>query len=60
LRRGPRAGGVPWPSSALRSAAGFAVFRDGQTGRGIEEGGIGAAISRLLLGGALSFPAAFG
>jgi hypothetical protein len=40
--------------------AGFAVFWDGQTGRVVEEGGIGAALSVILLASAVAFPNAFG
>jgi hypothetical protein len=37
----------------------FAVFWDGQTGRLVEEGAIGAAISLVLIAGAIVFPNAF-
>jgi hypothetical protein len=45
---------------AALGLAGFAVFWDGQTGRVVEEGGIGAAISLILLVSAIAFPSAFG
>jgi hypothetical protein len=35
------------------------VFWDGRTGRVVEEGGIGAAISLAQLLGALAYPTAF-
>ena len=37
----------------------FAVFWDGQTGLLLEEGGLGALISLLVLVGAVAFPAVF-
>ena len=40
--------------------AAFAVFWDGQIQRMVEQGAIGAALSLLLLGGAIAFPKAFG
>jgi hypothetical protein len=46
-------------SGAALGIAGFAVFWDGQTGRVAEEGGIGAAISLLLLVSAIGLPSAF-
>ncbi len=53
-----------WRAPAIVGAAlglaGFAVFWDGQTRRVVEEGGIGAAISLLLLVGAIAVPDAFG
>jgi hypothetical protein len=53
-----------WPPLAIIGAAlglaGFAVFWDGQPGRVVEEGGIGAALSLFLLVSALAFPGAFG
>jgi hypothetical protein len=39
--------------------AGFAVFWDGQAQRVVEEGGIGAAISLMLLVSAVAFPGVF-
>jgi hypothetical protein len=45
---------------AALGLAGFAVFWDGQAGRVVEEGGIGAAISLVLLAVALALPGAFG
>ena len=40
--------------------AGFALFWDGQAQRVVEEGGIGAAISLILLVSAIALPNAFG
>jgi hypothetical protein len=59
----PLAPGWWAPLSIVGSAlgmAGFAVFWDGQTGRVVEEGGIGAALSVILLASAVAFPNAFG
>ena len=54
---------VPWrPAAVAGSAVGlaaFAVFWDGRGRRLVEEGGIGAAISAVLLVGAAAFPVAF-
>ncbi|MHB1132410.1 MAG: hypothetical protein ACYC4L_08490 [Chloroflexota bacterium] len=47
-------------AGATLGLAGFAVFWDGQTERLIKEGAIGAAVSLLLLLGAVAFPHAFG
>jgi hypothetical protein len=47
-------------ATAMLDLAGFAVFWDGQMGRVVEQGGIGAAISLILLAGAIAFPNAFG
>ena len=44
---------------AALGLAGFAVFWDGQAQRVVEEGGIGAAISLMLLGSAVAFPGVF-
>jgi hypothetical protein len=49
---------LPAAGSAIGIAA-FAVFWDGRQGAFVEEGGIGAVVSALLLGVALSFPALF-
>jgi hypothetical protein len=52
-----------WPALAVAGGAlgiaAFAVFWDGQPRRLFEEGGIGAAVSAVLLATALLFPAAF-
>ena len=45
---------------AVLGLAAFALFYDGQAGRMVEEGAIGAAISLILLVGAIVYPRAFG
>jgi hypothetical protein len=46
-------------AGGLFGLAAFTVCIDGQAGLLAEEGGIGAAISLVLLSGAVAFPAAF-
>ncbi len=51
------------PLAMIGAASGiafFAVFWDGQTGRLVNQGVIGVAVSAILLLGALLFPRAFG
>jgi hypothetical protein len=45
---------------AASGIAFFAVFWDGQTGRLVNQGVIGVAVSAILLLGAFLFPRAFG
>jgi hypothetical protein len=46
-------------AGALLGIVAFAVFWDGQTGLLVDEGGLGALISLLVLIGAVAFPNAF-
>lgn len=52
-----------WPALAVAGAtlglAAFVVFWDGRVGMFVEEGGIGAVVSGVLLAAALLFPNAF-
>ena len=59
----PSVPGGWWPTLPIAGAAlgiaAFAVFWDGRSGAFVEEGGVGALVSGLLLSAALLFPAAF-